>query len=71
MEICNIPHDSRPENVTLEQFCELTYAIEKYKVLKLVFYQALSIFCSKEISSFCSFKEETSDKFSFLPIISL
>ena len=33
MEICNIPHDSRPENVTLEQFCELTYAIEKYSSL--------------------------------------
>ena len=30
METCNIPHDSRPENVTLEQFCELTHAIEKY-----------------------------------------
>ena len=31
MENCNIPDNSRPENVTLEQFCELTYAIEKYK----------------------------------------
>ena len=31
MENCNIPNNSRPENVTLEQFCELTYAIEKYK----------------------------------------
>jgi len=31
METCNIPHDSRPENVTLEQFCELTHAIEKYE----------------------------------------
>ena len=31
METCNIPQDSRPENVTLEQFCELTHAIEKYE----------------------------------------
>ena len=31
MEKCNIPQDSRPENVTLEQFCELTHAIEKYE----------------------------------------
>ncbi len=30
MEICNISPDSRPENVTLEQFCDLTRAIEKY-----------------------------------------
>ena len=31
METCNIPQDSRPENVTLEQYCELTHAIEKYE----------------------------------------
>ena len=31
MEGCNIPHNSRPENVTLQQFCDLTEAIEKYR----------------------------------------
>ena len=29
MKLCNIPQNSRPENITLEQFCELTRAIER------------------------------------------
>ena len=29
MEICNIPENSRPENLTLQQFCKLTDAIDK------------------------------------------
>ena len=28
MKLCGIPEDSRPENITLKQFCELTRAIE-------------------------------------------
>ena len=31
MSTCGIPSDSRPENVTLQQFCGLTEALEKYK----------------------------------------
>ena len=32
MKICNIPENSRPENITLEQFCGLTEEIDKYIV---------------------------------------
>ena len=28
MKLCEIPEDSRPENITLKQYCELTKAIE-------------------------------------------
>ena len=31
MSTCDIPSDSRPENVTLQQFCSLTEAIENYR----------------------------------------
>ncbi len=31
MDMCNIPDDSRPENVSLQQFCNLTEAIEKHR----------------------------------------
>ena len=31
MSKCDIPEDSRPENVTLQQFCDLTEAIEKQR----------------------------------------
>ena len=29
MKLCGIDENSRPENITLKQFCELTRAIEK------------------------------------------
>ena len=29
MEMCNISENSRPENITLQQFCDLTEAIDK------------------------------------------
>ena len=29
MELCRIPENSRPENITLQQFCKLTEAIDK------------------------------------------
>ncbi len=31
MEMCNIPENSRPENITLKQFCQLADAIDKSK----------------------------------------
>ena len=32
MKLCEIPENSRPENITLKQFCELTSAIEQLEV---------------------------------------
>ena len=32
MKICNIPENSRPENINLQQFCNLTKELEKSKV---------------------------------------